>query len=1329
VRSGDTVTITTTTTYDQLTVESGGEVVVASGVSHTLTDGPGDDLTIEGMWLNQGGSWTVVGSAKWVVNDGGMFIQNSNAAISSALSKGTLSGASNFVYRGSSSLVPSSSFSGRSYGNLTFESTLGQWSCTASGSNALSIAGNLHISNGARWNTGGFSGAIIVQGKTLIEGEWSGSGNGNLGAHTFQGEFRTSPDGRYELGTSGSGQGNIIVRGDFVNNGVFTSPANRLMAFDGTSTQTIGGTSKILFNGGLAANQNIVVGTGTMVQVGAGKSATANSDMEVYGTLSGSDVKSSLVLVGMGNRLILHDALVSVAIVTAKDGRSHSISGKGAFAGCIIIADSGASIVLDGFLTLEDGKLDPEGGEIVAATGSTIEYRGSSSIPIAPLRYWNLVLEGNPGEFLIGSTTVAGTLSLNASSLTTGAYDLVLEPQALLQETGTGSIIGKVSTTRLLKRGIKESFGNTGLEILLSLGTEDSITVSRMSGAAPPIHGGAAIAKYFDLRSRGKQLDGSLILHYTSNDLHGMAPSGLRILRSTDGGASWMDEGAAGNISEQALSYAGPISDSRWTAAAMFPPPTLTAVSPSSASQCSRVTVVLTGTGFEPGVNDVTFSGQGISVNSVSVISTVRCSVDISIGGGAERNLRDVSVTTSSGTAVLRSAFEVLSPPNPVPTITRISPAFGIRGKNTTVSIFGGGLLGDVTAVTLGDSIMVRSVRTAGGSLVVDVSLAVGASPGLRDVTVSNPGPGGGSATLRSAFLVANPIPIVTSAFPNEGMCSETKSVILEGSDFIAGVPIVNFGDGITVDSTRLLTATQLKVAITIAPTALVGSRDISVVNNGPGGGTAVLLSGFRVTLPVPKIFSVAPAIGVRGTSMRVSVSGSDFLPGVTSLRLGEDIAVDSLLVVNSTQMKGTLRIPCNSRVGPQIATIMNSGPGGGSSSLQNAFEVRNPFPFVNSFGPMTGILGQTIEVDFSGSGLIDGVCSVDFGEGISVHTVSCDSIGAHMAATITIANCVLAGAHSISVTNAGPGGGTIALANSFVVENPKPGIVEVSPAGCAKGKSAMARITGRGFLQGLTTANFGVGIIVDSIAVSSATSMGVQLHVDSNTILGARGVIVTNPPPGGGSAVLPHVFNVETLGPSIACVSPKSARSGECLSVAVDGNNFEQGTTRVSFGDDVSVDSVTIISPSRLKLSLFIPRDAAIGTRAVCIFNPPPGGGTAILANAFSVASDLVSMLDHGDKVVPSDFELLEPFPNPFNPSTRIRFVVPERSFAVLSVYNALGTIVARVLEGETGIGTHEVIWCASDLSSGVYFIRLFAESLEHGRKFISHKKVVLIK
>ncbi len=250
VRSGHTVTITSSIVYDQLVVESGGKVVVAANVAHTLSDGPGNDLTIFGTWLNQGGTWTILGSARWVVSDSGTFIHQTSSGISTPLSKAVLAKGSNFIYRGGSSVVPASSFSGRTYGDLAFDSSGGPWSCTATGSSPLIINGNLSVGPGVKWITGGFSGNITVQGATLLAGEWSGTGTGILGMHSLVGRFEVLPTGKYQLGTTGSNQGALILQGDLKIDGVFTTPLNRAIILSGERTQTIGGSSAVLFNNG-----------------------------------------------------------------------------------------------------------------------------------------------------------------------------------------------------------------------------------------------------------------------------------------------------------------------------------------------------------------------------------------------------------------------------------------------------------------------------------------------------------------------------------------------------------------------------------------------------------------------------------------------------------------------------------------------------------------------------------------------------------------------------------------------------------------------------------------------------------------------------------------------------------------------------------------------------------------------------------------------------------------------------------------------------------------------------------------------------------------------
>ena len=132
IRSGHTVTIAASgLSYDQVVVDGGGQVTVAATVTSTLANGTGTDLTINGTWLNQGGTWTTTGT--WAVGAGGTYIHNTTSGIATPLGAATLDAASNFIYRGSSTLTPALSTSGRTYGNLSLESTSGSWTASLSG--------------------------------------------------------------------------------------------------------------------------------------------------------------------------------------------------------------------------------------------------------------------------------------------------------------------------------------------------------------------------------------------------------------------------------------------------------------------------------------------------------------------------------------------------------------------------------------------------------------------------------------------------------------------------------------------------------------------------------------------------------------------------------------------------------------------------------------------------------------------------------------------------------------------------------------------------------------------------------------------------------------------------------------------------------------------------------------------------------------------------------------------------------------------------------------------------------------------------------------------
>ncbi len=85
-----------------------------------------------------------------------------------------------------------------------------------------------------------------------------------------------------------------------------------------------------------------------------------------------------------------------------------------------------------------------------------------------------------------------------------------------------------------------------------------------------------------------------------------------------------------------------------------------------------------------------------------------------------------------------------------------------------------------------------------------------------------------------------------------------------------------------------------------------------------------------------------------------------------------------------------------------------------------------------------------------------------------------------------------------------------------------------------------------------------------------------------------------------------------------------------------------------------------------------------------------------------------------------PKSFFLDQNFPNPFNPSTTIRFSVPHRSHVTLAVFNTLGQKVAELVNGDIDAGYHEVQFNASGMASGVYFYRLQADTYAQTRKLL---------
>lgn len=117
-------------------------------------------------------------------------------------------------------------------------------------------------------------------------------------------------------------------------------------------------------------------------------------------------------------------------------------------------------------------------------------------------------------------------------------------------------------------------------------------------------------------------------------------------------------------------------------------------------------------------------------------------------------------------------------------------------------------------------------------------------------------------------------------------------------------------------------------------------------------------------------------------------------------------------------------------------------------------------------------------------------------------------------------------------------------------------------------------------------------------------------------------------------------------------------------------------------------------------------------------------GGQVLIL-----ISGDVVSIpvfLTTGDYLsavnsqIPNDFKLFPTYPNPFNPTTTLRYNLPEDGLVNITIYDMMGREVQTLVNGKQVSGEHEVVWDATGFASGVYFVLSKSGNKVHSEKIL---------
>ena len=101
-------------------------------------------------------------------------------------------------------------------------------------------------------------------------------------------------------------------------------------------------------------------------------------------------------------------------------------------------------------------------------------------------------------------------------------------------------------------------------------------------------------------------------------------------------------------------------------------------------------------------------------------------------------------------------------------------------------------------------------------------------------------------------------------------------------------------------------------------------------------------------------------------------------------------------------------------------------------------------------------------------------------------------------------------------------------------------------------------------------------------------------------------------------------------------------------------------------------------------------------------------------------VLNESASSVEPYNTALPKDYVLNQNFPNPFNPSTTIRFSILNNEFVSLKIFNFIGEEVAVLVNEILPSGSYSVNWNAENISSGIYFYTLATNQFRDTKKMI---------
>jgi hypothetical protein len=173
-------------------------------------------------------------------------------------------------------------------------------------------------------------------------------------------------------------------------------------------------------------------------------------------------------------------------------------------------------------------------------------------------------------------------------------------------------------------------------------------------------------------------------------------------------------------------------------------------------------------------------------------------------------------------------------------------------------------------------------------------------------------------------FQGINPVPTLSSISPNFGARGTTVAVTLTGTNLIGTTAITVSGKGVSAPSFTVVNSTTITTNFIITPTAGLGTVNVHVTS---AGGTS---NDVQFTVQGPTLTSIAPSSGVRGTSVNVTLTGTNLLGATGVNAQGNNINVSNFVVVNATTVTATLTLAPGTALGGHNISVSTPNSNGG---------------------------------------------------------------------------------------------------------------------------------------------------------------------------------------------------------------------------------------------------------------------------------------------------------------------------------------------------------------------------------------------------------------